>query len=160
MAGFAERVTRELDYPVDDVCAARAPGTVTTSAICAGIGAGVGSVLGGALFAGIGGGTGALVGYVIVWLRIRRAGLSIAMALVLAAEQLELHRLDFWRPKSAGIARAIPYAEISDVHVREGVLQLRVTVITTGEPLAVDIGKRGVGAGRGFVDALRRRIAP
>jgi hypothetical protein len=44
-ASFAERVTRELDYPVDDVCAARPPGTVTTSAICAGIGAGVGSVL-------------------------------------------------------------------------------------------------------------------
>jgi hypothetical protein len=159
MASFAERVARDLDHPADEICAARAPGTITTSAVCAGVGAGIGSVLGGALFAGIGGGIGALVGYVIVWLRIRSAGLSIAMALVLAAEQLELHRLDFWRPKPAGIVRAIPYAEITDVHVREGVLQLRVTVVTAGEPLVIDTGKRGVGAGRGFVDALRRRIA-
>jgi hypothetical protein len=159
MSRFAERIARDLDYPVDDVCAVRAPGTVTTSAICAGVGAGIGSVLGGALFAGIGGGTGALVGYLIVWLRIRAAGLSIGMALVLAAERLELHRLSFTKPKPVGLARAIPYAEISDVHARDGILQLRVTVIADGQPLVVDTGKRGVGSGRGFVEALRRRIA-
>jgi hypothetical protein len=156
---FTDRIARELDHPIDAACAARAPGTVTTSAVGAGIGAGIGAVLGGALFAGIGGGTGALVGYVVAWLRIRGAGLSLAMALVLAAEQLELHRLSFWRPKPAGLVRAIAYSEITDVQVRNTMMQLRVAVITAGEPLLVETGKRGVGAGGDFVAALRRRIA-
>jgi hypothetical protein len=156
---FNDRVARNLGHPVADVCAVRPPGTVTTAAVCAGIGAGVGSVLGGALFAGIGGGTGALVGYVIVWLRVRAAGLTISLALVLAAEQLELHQLGFWSPKPAGIARAIPYGEITDVQARERLLQLRLTVITAGGPLEVEANRRGVGSAGDFVAALRRRIA-
>jgi hypothetical protein len=157
---LADRLARSLDHPVDAVCPVRPRWTIRTSALCAGAGAGIGSVLGATgLWAGVGGGVGALIGYLLVWLRLRGSGLSLGMALALAADRLELHRLSMFGGRSAGLIRAVPYTEIEAVEVRPRVVELGLDVITRGEPIEVDTSKRGVAAGGPFAEELRRRIS-
>lgn len=156
---FTERIAGSLDHPIDAACGARPPGMIWTAALCAGAGAAIGSIVGGAsLWAGVGGGCGALVGYLVVWLRARSGGLPLGMALALTADRLELHRVSAFGTRAAGLIRAVPYTEIRAVDVRERMLELRVTVTTTGEPITVDTSKRGIGAARPFVEELQRRI--
>ena len=160
MSRFADRIARHLDHPVDAACGARPPGMIRIAAIAGGIGAGTGSVLGGALLAGAAGGLGVLVGYTIVRaLRLRGSELSLAMALVLTAERLELHRLNYLTSRPAGLIRAIPYGEIRAVNARSGVFDMRVEIVTAGEPLVVDTSRRGSGRAPELLAELRRRIA-
>jgi len=155
---FADRLAPNLDHPIEEGCAVRQPGTTLAAGIGAGVGAAIGSIAGSALSAGIGAAVGVIVAYVVLWLQIRGSDRSITMALVLTADQLELHRLGMLsatRPK--GLIRAIPYGEISDVHTRKRVFELRVTVIADSGPLELSTAERGGGAET--VAALRRRIA-
>jgi hypothetical protein len=156
----AERVVEAADHPIEAACSCRPRWTTRISALCAGAGAGIGSIVGGSpLWAGVGGGTGALVGYLIVWLSVRGRGDTIAMVLALAADRLELYTLSFLRGRPKNLIRAIPYADITGVAVRERILEVGIDVATTGEPLKVDTSKKGIGAGPGFAEDLRRRIA-
>jgi hypothetical protein len=157
---FRDRIAGSLDHPIDAACAARPPRMIWATAIGAGLGAGIGSIGGGTpLAAGIGGGTGVLVAYLIVWLSLRGSDLSLGMALALADDRLELHRLSAFGTRAVGLIRAIPYADIRDVQEQPRLLELRLTIDTTGDPLVVHTSKRGIGAGREFADRLRRRIA-
>ncbi len=80
------------------------------------------------------------------------------MALVLAADQLELYRLGTLSSTTLrGVIRAIPYAEISDVHERQRMFELVVTIIADSGPLEVAMPNRG--SGPETLEALRRRIA-
>ena len=73
-----------------------------------------------------------LVGYVVLWLRMRGSGRSLAMALVLTPERLELYRLGMLTAsKPKGLIRAIPYGEISGVDARSRLFELLVTVLAT-----------------------------
>ena len=157
---YSDRIAGSLDHPIEAACAARAPATIWAAAIGAGLGAGIGSVGGGsALSAGIGGGVGVLVAYLILWAVLRGSDLSLGMALVLTADRLELHRLNWLGNRAVGLIRAIPYSQIRDVQATERWLEVRLTVIAEGDALVVHTSKRGIGAGRRFADELRRRIA-
>jgi len=155
---FADRLAPNLDHPIEEGCAVRQSGTTLAAAIGAGVGAGIGSVAGSALSAGIGAAVGVIVAYVVLWLQIRGSEQSITMALVLTAEQVELHRLGMLSAsKPKGLIRAIPYGEISDVHTRKRLFELLVTVLADSGPLKLSTAERGGGAET--VAALRRRIA-
>jgi hypothetical protein len=157
---YAERVARHLGHDVVAACAVRPRGTITTTALCAGAGAAIGSLAGGTpIFAGIGGGSGVVIGYLFVWLRIRGSGLSLSMALVLAADRLELMRLGMTGFRPAGTIRSLPYSEIEGVEVEKKRFEIRIRIRAAGDEIVVDGGRRGVGAARNVVDELRRRIA-
>jgi hypothetical protein len=159
MNRFATRLAANLDHPIVAGCPARAPGTNIAAGIGAGIGAAAGSIGGGsALTAGIGAGLGVVVAYIVIWLRTRGGPLSISMGLVLTEEQLELYRLGMLNAsKPQGLVRAIPYAEISDVNVRNRWFELIVGVVANSGALEVSTAKRG--GGGETIDELRRRIA-
>jgi len=158
--GFAARMARSLDRPVEAACAVRAPGTTMTSALGAGVGAAIGSiVVGGALFAGLGGGLGVIAGYLIVWLRNRGSGLSVAMALILGPDRVDLMRMNAFGTRAVGTIRSYPYGEITGVDLRSKLLEVRIVLETAQGTLRVDGGKRGVGAAPPVVEQLRRRIA-
>jgi hypothetical protein len=89
---------------------------------------------------------------------MRGSGFSIGMALALADDRLELHRLNFLGTRATGLIRAIPYAEIHDVKATSRPFEVRLEIVTN-DPLVVHTSKRGIGAGREFADALKRRIA-
>jgi hypothetical protein len=157
---FRDRIAESVDHPIDAACAARPPGMVWIGALGAGLGAGIGSIVGGSpLWAGVGGGLGVLVGYLVVWLTSRGAGLSLGMALALADDRLELLRLNTLGSRAVGLIRAIPYTEIRAVEATDRLLEIRITVVSDQAPLVVHTSKRGIGAGREFADALKRRIA-
>ena len=157
MRSFKDRIARSVGRPIDAACAVRAPGTVTIWALTAGVCGGIAANLGDSLTAAavIGGGL-ALIGYPISWVRARRRGLWPNMALVLTVEALELLRLTLWGSRVVGTIRAVPVGEIRGVDVRGRLFEIRITAQTTGEPIAVDAGKRGVGGGRQFVEKLSR----
>jgi hypothetical protein len=163
--GFAGRIARHLDRPVDAACAVRPPGTTITSALFAGAGAGIGGLLGAlndfsAIYAGVGGGLGVLVGYVLVWLRTRRGGLAVAMALVLEPDHVELLRLGPMGTKPAGTLRSIPYSEISGVAAENRLFEVRLVLQTADAQIELDGGRRGVGPVPPVAEELKRRIAP
>ncbi len=158
--GFAARMARSLDRPVEAACAVRAPGTTLTSALGAGAGAAIGSIaVGSALFAGLGGALGVIVGYLIVWLRHRGAGLSVAMALVLEPDRVELMRMNAFGTRAVGTIRSYAYADITGVEMQSKLLEVRIVLQATQGKLQVDGGKRGVGAAPPVVEHLQRRIA-
>jgi hypothetical protein len=158
--GFADRIARNLGRPVEAACAVRPPGTTLVTALCAGLGAGLGAVVvGGAIFAGIGGGLGALVGYLVMWLRARSSGLAVAMALLLESDRVELVALGPLGTKPAGTIRSFLYAEIAGVDARRQLLEIRIALRTAEGVLELDGGRRGVGAAPPVVEELRRRIA-
>jgi hypothetical protein len=158
MSRFTERIAEHHDRPVEAACAVRAPYSILIPALCAGLGAGVGSVLGDTLGAGVGGGLGALVGSLVNWLRLLPSELSVAMALVLGPDRLELLRLGLGNRPRATI-RSIPYAGVAAVETRDGVLSVGITLRTADEALELQGGKHGVGAAPEVVAQLRRRIA-
>jgi hypothetical protein len=158
--GFTARMARALEGPLDAACAVRAPGTTITSALCAGLGAAIGSVAAGsALFAGLGGALGVVVGYCIVWLRVRGSGLGIAMALVLRPDRLDLLRLNAFGTRPVGVARSYAYADLAGVTMRSKLLEVRIELQTADGPIKLDGGKRGVGAAPPVIEQLQRRIA-
>jgi hypothetical protein len=156
---FRDRLARHLDHRIDAACGVRPAGLIWTTALVGGIGAGTGSVLGGALFAGIGGGLGVIVGYVIVALRMRGGDESLAMALALTPDRVELHRLSFWSVKPVGLISAIPYTDIRSVDSRGRLFELRIDITADGTSRSLDAAKRGSGAAPAVVEELRRRIA-
>lgn len=158
MSRFADRLAPNLGHPIQEGCAVRPPGTTLAAGIGAGIGAAIGSIAGSALAAGVGAAVGVFAAYAVLWLQIRGSGRSITMALVLTAEQVELHRLGMLSAsKPKGLIRAIPYAEISDVNTRKRMFELLVTVLADSGPLMLSTAGRG--GGTETVEALRRRIA-
>jgi hypothetical protein len=159
---FRDRIAASLDHPIDTAYSCRPPALLWTGALNAGLGAGLGSALGGSpLWAGIGGGAGVVIGYVLLWisLRVSGSGFSLGMALALAEDRLELHRLNLIGTRAVRLIRAIPYSEIRDVEDKDRLLEIRLRVVTDGEPLVVHTSKHGIGAGDEFADTLRRRIA-
>jgi hypothetical protein len=157
---FRERIAESVDHPIHEACAARAPATIWATGAGAGLGAAIGSIGGGSpLSAGIGGGVGVLVAYLILWISLRGSDLSLGMALALTDDRLELHRMSAFGTRTIGLIRAIPYAEIHDVRATNRWLEVRLEIVTNDEALVVHTSKRGIGAGREFADALRRRIA-
>jgi hypothetical protein len=79
---------------------------------------------------------------------------------VLTADRLELHRLNALGTRAVGLIRAIPYPQIRDVRATDRwLVEVRVEVVTDSDVVVVHTSKRGIGAGRRFVDELRRRIA-
>ena len=157
---YRDRIAESLDHPIEAACGARAPATIWATAIGAGLGAGIGSVGGGsALAAGIGGGVGVVVAYLILWISLRGGDLPLAMALTLADDRLEVHRVSWLGTRAVALVRAIPYAEIRDVRATNRWLEVRLEILTDDKSLVVHTSKRGIGAGREFADALRRRIA-
>jgi hypothetical protein len=157
---FRDRIAASVDHPIQEACAARAPATIWAAGAGAGLGAAIGSIGGGsALAAGIGGGVGVLVAYLILWIILRGSGFSIGMALALADDRLELHRLSWLGNRAVGLIRSAPYAEIHDVRATNRWLEVRLEIVTNDDALVVHTSKRGIGAGREFADALRRRIA-
>jgi hypothetical protein len=158
MSRFTDRIAPNLDHPIEGGCVVRPPGTAIAAGIGAGVGAGIGSIAGGsALLAGVGGGVGVIVAYLILWLRPSQ-GLTLSMALVLTADGVELYRLGMLSAtKPKGLIRAIPYAEISDVHERKRRFELVVTILADSGPLTVAMPSRG--GGPETVEQLRRRIA-
>jgi hypothetical protein len=162
MSRFSDRLAPNLDHPIEAACAVRPPGTAIAAGVGAGIGAAIGSIAGGsALLAGVGGGVGVIVAYLVLWLRLRGKDQSMTMALVLAADRLELYRLGMLSATSPrGLIRAIPYAEISDVHTRKRMFELVATIIADSGTLALALPSRASGVGGdGLLERLRRRIA-
>jgi hypothetical protein len=157
---FVERVAQSVDHPIESAFAVRPRGTIMTTALCAGLGAGTGSIVGGTpIWAGVGGGAGALLGYLVVLLRLLGSEQSLGMAIALTADRLELYRLSSLAARPTRLIRAIPYSEITGIDARARWLEYRLDIATTGEPLKVDTSKRGMGAGARLIDDLRRRIA-
>jgi hypothetical protein len=156
---FRDRLARHLDHPIDAACGVRPAGLIWTTGICAGIGAGTGSVVGGALLAGAGGGLGVIVGYVIVGLRLRGSDESIAMALALAPDRAEVHRLSFWTVRSVGLISTIPYTDLRSVDSRSRLFELRIEIVAQSQSRSFDAAKWGSGAAPQVVEELRRRIA-
>jgi hypothetical protein len=160
MQPFAERIGRHLGRPVEAACAVRPPYSTITMALFAGLGAGIGSIVGGGpIGAGAGGGLGALFGALVNWLRLLPSELSVAMALVLETDRVDLLRLGLRNAPKATI-RSMPYADVTGVDAREGLLEVRISLRTAGEVLELVGGRRGVGAAPAVIDELRRRIAP
>jgi hypothetical protein len=159
MARFADRLAPNIDQPPEAACTVRPPSLTIAGGVGAGLGAAVGSIGGGsALAAGIGGGAGVIVAYVVVWLTLLGKGMSLTMALVLTAEQLELYRLGLLSAsKPKRLIRAIPYAKISGVHERTRWVDLLFTVLADGDPLELATARRG--DGEETVEHLQRRIA-
>jgi hypothetical protein len=158
--GFAARMSRHLGRPVEAACAVRPPGTTIAIALCAGAGAGLGAAVGGsAILAGVVGGLGALVGYLVVWLRTRRADRAVAMALVLEPDHVELLRLGPLGTKPVGKLRSIPYADITGVAAEQRLLEIRIVLQTADGQIELDGGRRGVGAAPPAVEELKRRVA-
>jgi hypothetical protein len=159
MTGFSERMARHLGRPVDAACSVRAPFTTLAVALAAGAGAGIGSFLGGPLVAGAVAGGAVIVAYVILWFETRASGTSLNMALVLEEDQVELLQLRAIGTRPVRTLRSIPYADITGVDVEDRWLELKITIRTARDSIAVNGGKRGVGAAPPVVDELRRRIA-
>jgi hypothetical protein len=156
---FRDRIADSLDHPIEAACAARPPGTIWAAGAGAGVGAAIGSIGGGsALAAGIGGGVGVVVAYMILWVIKRGSDLALGMALVLTAERLEVHRVSWLGTRAVALLRAIPYGEIHDVQATSRPFEIRLEIVAN-DALVVHTSKRGIGAGREFADALRRRIA-
>jgi hypothetical protein len=157
---FRERIAESVDHPIHEAYSVRAPGTIWAAGAGAGLGAAIGSIGGGsALAAGIGGGVGVLVAYLILWIILRGSGFSIGMALTLADDRLELHRLSALGNRAAGLIRAIPYSQIRDVRTTNRWLEVRLEIVTDDDVLVAHTSKRGIGAGRDFAAQVRRRIA-
>ena len=161
--GFAARIARHLERPVEAACAMRPPGTTLTAALCAGAGAGIGGVLGAlndlsAISAGVGGGLGVLVGYLIMWLRARGDGLAASMALVLGPDHLELLRLGPLGTRPTGRLRSIPYSEITGVAAEKRLLEIRLVLQTRNGQVELDGGRRGMGAVPPVAEELKRRV--
>jgi hypothetical protein len=161
--GFAARIARHLDRPIEAAAAVRPPGTTIAVALCAGAGAGIGGLVSALdgfspIFAGVGGGLGALVGYLIMSLRMRGGDLATSMALVLEPDRVELLRLGPTGTRPAGTLRTIPYADITGVAAENRLLEVRLVLQTADGQIELHGGRRGMGALPPVVDELRRRL--
>jgi hypothetical protein len=155
MSRFTERIAHHLGRPVEAACAVRPTWTTPVIAVGAGAGAAFGTIVWGGPFMAA---AGVIVGYGIFWLTLRGSGKTLAMALVLEDDHVELLRMSSFN-KPVGTLRSIPYADIAGVDTRSWFLEVRISIATGRDALELAGGKFGVGAAPPVIDELRRRIA-